>query len=73
METSKLYEIAVFGLKCIVLAASVYLIMSTWQYLDKKFLETLPKLPKIVLYILIVVFGAMWVLGKLLAFGIIEV
>ena len=72
MDIDKFYELGLFAIKCIILAASVYLIMSLWQYLDKKFLETIPKLPKFILYTLIVFFAIIWVLAKLLGFGIID-
>ena len=73
MTLDKLYELGIYAVKCAILAALVYVIMRLWQYLDKKFLETLPKLPKFVIYVLIVIFGIIWILAKLLGFGILKV
>ena len=72
MEIESFNELAIYLFKTITLVAMIYLIFSFGMFIDKKITELLPRLPKFALYILIVVFGSMYLLFKLLGFGIIK-
>lgn len=72
MQIENIYEFAIYGLKTIALVVALYLLFSLGLFVDKKFNQLLPKLPKFLLYILIVIFAAIWLLAKLLKFGVLK-
>lgn len=72
METEKIYQLAVYAFKTVILVVLMYLIFNFGFFINKKINNILPKLPKFVLYILIAILSVGMLLLKLMNFGIIK-
>lgn len=72
MKIENISELAIFFLKSITLVIILYLIFSFGFFLDKKFTEIIPRLPKYVRYILIAILVLMCFILKLMSFGFIK-
>lgn len=73
MSRDEFYSIGLYAVKYLCLIILVYVIIRFWQYAHDKFLQTIPKTPKVILYIVIAFLSIIMVASKLLGFGLIEI
>lgn len=67
-----LNHVATLIIKTALIVGIIIFLFNSFQFLDKKLDTLLPKLPRFILYILIVIFAIIWILIKLASFNIIQ-